>query len=669
LLRRSESCGPFCKEVPQALRVRESPANQLSRFDARCLAAALLLMMSLVVALFFRGPTVNLLVLSLAAAAWLAALSCLGPNGLSEALGWNRTGLLLALSAIGYLIVAYRFSISPGNAFAPSWVLAAAPVTFICGSALVPHRAATHVLEVLVTALVVGLAGLSAYRFVVFGERAHQPLVDPNNYAALMYLVWIPLVHRHLSRGWRDLSESPLQQSLVFLSSFALVLALMATRSRTSLIVVGTAIAVWLGLILIKQLSARRLLSHAAIVALAWAVSVAVVSWADAPVKGLGFVGGLSVRGELLRSAFTIFGKYPLGVGVFCFPLLYPSVRSPLEQDTAGLFVHNDYAQFLVEGGVPLLAFLVVFVVLVVRRAVVLTRLDPRAEQFGSLGAALALMAVCAHASVNFVFYSLPLGIVIGQLAARLFSPLNAPLAPPAPRAPNIHAPAWWSVITMGWVMWLYLALDVASAGVFQSQPSPGFVSSIRGDDQRMLRFARFAQRMNGERGVPALGEALLLYRATRSEPTSRYLWRQTYEQFHHAIAADPWNALSYVRFAQFLDEFPPAGERAPGESVEELLTAAIGLDRLFVPALDQLLQYYASTSQQAKAYALLRRVVYPWMPRLRRNDSAACGRYFDLLETFAVANGDATFLEELRERRRTVMSIAPRQQDAPWLF
>jgi len=41
---------------------------------------------------------------------------------------------------------------------------------------------------VLVTALVVGLAALSAYRFVVFGERAHQPLLDPNNYAALMYL-------------------------------------------------------------------------------------------------------------------------------------------------------------------------------------------------------------------------------------------------------------------------------------------------------------------------------------------------------------------------------------------------------------------------------------------------------------------------------------------------
>ena len=52
-----------------------------------------------------------------------------------------------------------------------------------------------------VIALVVALAAISDVRFVLFGERAHQPLVDPNNYAALMYLVWIPLVHRHLSRA------------------------------------------------------------------------------------------------------------------------------------------------------------------------------------------------------------------------------------------------------------------------------------------------------------------------------------------------------------------------------------------------------------------------------------------------------------------------------------
>jgi hypothetical protein len=183
-----------------------------------------------------------------------------------------------------------------------------------------------------------------------------------------------------------------------------------------------------------------------------------------------------------------------------------------------------------------------------------------------------------------------------------------------------------------------------------------------------MLEFARFAQRMNGDRGIPALGEAILLYRAARGEPDSRYLREQTYAQLHRAIEVDPWNTQAYVRLAQFLNEFPPPGGRAPGESDEELLLSAIGLDPLFVPALDQLIQYYADTHQEPRIYALLRNVVYPWMPTLRRNDPGASDRYFDLLETFASAAGDSTFLAEVKRSRSEVVQLAPREQDY-WFF
>ncbi len=189
--------------------------------------------------------------------------------------------------------------------------------------------------------------------------------------------------------------------------------------------------------------------------------------------------------------------------------------------------MHNDYVQFLVEGGIPLLLMLIAFVALVVRRTIQLAKLQPKDEQFAGLGFALALVAVCAHASVNFVFYSLPLGILIGLLSARLFTqlPTQSRQTVPAPRA------AIWSAIALAWVMWLYLALDVATAGVFQRQTSLGLVSSITEDEQRMLEFARVAQRLNGNRGVPVLGEAMLLYRATRAEPESKYLRQQTYDR------------------------------------------------------------------------------------------------------------------------------------------
>ncbi len=84
-------------------------------------------------------------------------------------------------------------------------------------------------------------------------------------------------------------------------------------------------------------------------------------------------------------------------------------------------------------------------------------------------------------------------------------------------------------------------------------------------------------------------------------------------------MAADPWNTLSYVRFAQFLDEFPPS--RSGARRIERRTVAfALGSIRFSFRRIDQLLEYYAATSQESKGYELLRGIVYPWMPTLRRN-------------------------------------------------
>ncbi len=115
------------------------------------------------------------------------------------------------------------------------------------------------------------------------------------------------------------------------------------------------------------------------------------------------------------------------------------------------------------------------------------------------------------------------------------------------------------------------------------------------------------------------------------------------------------------MRFSEFLDDFVPAGGRAPNESTEELLYSAIGLDPMFVPGIDGLLRLYGQTSQESKSYALLRNVVYPWMGRLRRDDPEASDRYFDRLDAYAGEAGDSAFLTELKERRKLLADIAPR--------
>jgi hypothetical protein len=632
--------------------------NLALRFPRRATLGATLLALAWLLSFFFFGTGVNLAMLACVSAVMLLAIGFVGATNILEAFGRNPLGLGLALSALAYLVVIYRLSLSPDNSFAPSWVLAASPLAFLCGTAVASVDGLRRAMTLGIGALVVMLAVNSSVRFVVLAERAFQPLLDANNYGTLMYLIWIPLVHRTLLQQWRSGTSDRGQRIVGLLASFFLLLTIFATRSRTSALIVVGSFAFWAALTQLKHLSWGPLLKQIGVAALAF------VTWETASTahgvqpRGIEFGGGMSVRMELLHSAFAMLEQHPFGTGVFCFPLLYPTFRSLLEQDTAGLFVHNDYVQFLVEGGVPMLLLLLAFVAAILRRVVSGLRQDVGQTGFERLGIALALAAVCAHALVNFVFYSLPLGILIGLMAAQLFAGPDRTNAAsqPTPIARRSMALA----MTVGWVMWLYLLLDVMIIDVFQGQAGLPFAASIRGDDRRMLEFARVAQRLNGNRGIPALAEAMLLNKSLRAEPYSRYLREQTYEHFHVALSVDPWNPMIYVQFAEFLDGFVPPGQRAPGESSEELLAASIGLDPVYLPGIDGLLALYAARGDDGKRYALLRKLVYPWMPTVRRRDPAASDRYFELLKQYASSAGDTAFLDEVEQRQAALSHFVP---------
>jgi len=615
--------------------------------------------------LVFYGTGANLFVLCLVVATLLTALVAIGPTRLFELAGPYRFGFAVALAMLSYVAVAYRFSLSADNSFVASWVLSCGPIVFLCGLHVADSPRARRNLILVIVAVVVLFAANSALRFVVFGERAHQPMLDPNNYATLLYLVWIPIVHWHLCREWSGSRISAKERIAMFFGAFVVVLAIVATQSRTAMLIVVGALFVWLITAVWKRVSVKPLLGYAIATGLAWLVGVAVsAANLDSSLKGLEFGNGVAVRRELISSALSMFAQHPLGVGVFCFPMLYPRYRSLLEQDTLGLFVHNDYVQFLVEGGVPLLLLLLLFVGSVCRRGLQIVGRHPNSAEYRKFGLALALMAASAHALVNFVFYTLPLLIVIGLMTALLFS--NDASA--ADRNVRIRPAIGMAVIGAGWVMWLYLLLDVATAGVFQNQTSFGIASYVRADQGRMFEYARFAQMLNGNRGIPVLGEAILLYRAAQAEPDSAFLKQEAYEKFHQAILVDPANTLAYVRLSQFLDDFPMQGERPKGESDEELLTTALSFDPLCVPCIDQLLVHYAAIGRDDERYALLREKTYPWMTVLRKKDPEATDRYIEILKAHAQQTGDAGFAEELERMHAALVSSAP-QPEKYWFY
>src|SRR5262249_38806611 len=152
-----------------------------------------------------------------------------------ELAGPHRIAFSVAFAMLSYVAVAYRFSLSADNSFVASWVLSAGPIAFLCGLHIASNAGARRNLILAIIAIVALFAANSAGRFVLLAERAHQPMLDPNNYATLLYLVWIPVVHWHLCREWSGSPMSAKQRTAMFSGAFVIVLAIVATRSRVAM--------------------------------------------------------------------------------------------------------------------------------------------------------------------------------------------------------------------------------------------------------------------------------------------------------------------------------------------------------------------------------------------------------------------------------------------------
>ncbi len=651
-----------------------TPSEQI---DIRQLIALAMLLMAFLASLFFYGTGVNLVVLLGVVGSLMVSVSVLWPEELLHGFLRNR-GFWAALIALGYLGISYNWSISQDSSFAPTFVIAALPLVFIIAISLGPD-----VREFLIsatTAIVLLFAVISVVQFLMSGERAHKPLADPNNYATLLYLCWIPLVHRHISRCWLDPRGGSLLKRRLFdwvlIPSLIFLIAIFATYSRAAAVIVTVSFFVWVCIGMVRGYSLLPILVHAAAAVFAY-IFVTVAS--PVGIENVAQVGavsqGLEERLALIQSALQMLKQSPLlGIGIFCFPLLYPVYRSNLDQDTAGFFVHNDYIQFLVEGGIPLLALLLAFVVWMIVRFLRLVSGKPIVLE--KAGPALAVCAAAAHATINFVFYSLPLTILIGILAAvSLTRETDSPAQAKKTRTLQNNGlfavrAALLAGLLFGWGSFGYLLLDTAIYGVFQGQRGLPLVAAIRRDPQRAIEFSRFAQKLNADRGVPVLAEALLTAHQSELEPDSDFLRERALAKFRQAREVDPWNPQVYLDFSRFLASKDQSRLRLrEDEDQLNMLLKAISLDPLFEPALEQLLVEFETQGEYQKRYLLLRRIVYPWMTLLKRRDPETANRYMAELKHYAEVSQDLEFQSELAVQEKLMENVRPAEQHRVSLF
>jgi len=122
---------------------------------------------SFVASLVFYGTRENLIILVVAWAFLLIAASVAPARGFEPI-----TGLVLALGAVGLLVLNYQWSLSKYTSFAPAFVIAALPAAYLVVSRL--DDTATERLGICVLTIGLILASISLVRFFAFGVRAHQ---------------------------------------------------------------------------------------------------------------------------------------------------------------------------------------------------------------------------------------------------------------------------------------------------------------------------------------------------------------------------------------------------------------------------------------------------------------------------------------------------------------
>jgi len=517
-------------------------------------------------------------------------------------------GVTLALIALHHCV----FSTSPDSSFIPSLLLACLPLWVLCVSVLENPRQLWVFLVLLGTAF----ASTSVLEFLVNQQRAHAPLRDPGNFVSLLYLIWLPWVFDCLRR---ELSRR--QSALLFGCTLVFSLAMLATHSRFAMLVLLGVVAV-LGWVACR-LRARwqACLNVAVAICCAFAVyllldpSGASSAFDNGDVTGAARSPRMLLWGSAWDAIVNLGGVN--GTGAYTFTLLYPLFRSPFEQTTAGLVAHNDVLQIVLEGGIwlglPLLFLFACIGFSLARNALFERRVSTQ------LGLLLALGIALFHSMVNFVFYVLPLVLLVAVLLALAFAP-GRQASTETPAVPLGWRAAKYVVVALLGLNALLMALDIMTMGVLSSYRHAPGADYLRAEPSRMLAYTRIAQTLNPRRSLPLFGEAKILEHEFRSRPTP-LLATQIDGAYAAALGQDPWNPSVHINYAAFKGQLE--GRVNGRDFRQEMLYDALALNPYNLDANAVLLQWHLEAGENLDALAVGVNVV-KWCKLLARHPAAS---------------------------------------------
>ena len=247
-------------------------------------------------------------------------------------------------------------------------------------------------------------------------------LFTRNTYAGLLNLIALPTT----SWFFVLLGRSQTRWSIILgLALFVFFLAIFQTGSR------GGFISLLLGLVFIV-VTCREYVNKSSITKLIIIITISFICanilTSNLPVHRLEesktFVSNPSADMRLLiwKSAWQIVESAAvIGTGIGTYYIVSPPFRHP-DDDSSGIFVHNDYLQFWLETGFIGLCMLLFIMISISRFFIVLLdhkKLKPQ-DKYEATGLMAGLFTISIHSFVDFNFYIVAILMLMGLMCARI---------------------------------------------------------------------------------------------------------------------------------------------------------------------------------------------------------------------------------------------------------
>ena len=564
------------------------------------------------VAILFRGPGDNLPFLGysclfLLTAVWIQ----FGWKGNRVELFWGVPHWIAVVYVI-WMGVAINWSTLPENSFFLFWVLASMPLVFILVSQMNDRMWGGLFLLLQVGALLSAIWGI--VEFIDTKHRANGPLIDPNAWAAMHNVFFFSVLFRYLVNTESSWLQSRVQEVALLLFATALFCA----YSRA-----GT--AVWLlvflassGVVLVARVAGKRMLLAGLLALLSYSMVHGYASQAEAS-HDEGYTLNIEDKAWSLRfaqwhSAWQIYLEHPYtGSGLGTFKVQYPLHRTDADLNTLGNYVHNDYLQFLQEGGPIQLLFLLSLLCLLgwlfVTRVYLLTKGSRSILHLEMVGLILAMATALIHALLTFTLLQMPIEFLLGVLLARVCR-----IAFPQQQSAVHNKRPYETAFALGlllYIPWSVLAMDGLSSALIYRQKWVPLVDRIREDPLRMHTTLDWLVTLRPGYSINHIALATV-YRQMKDRQTDpdaiRSLAITSAVLYKRGLEVNPWLHMIYIYYAELLDEHPEIADALElKEDPIQLLETSIRVAPVYLEPYLALAARYEQRGDAELAFKLLK--------------------------------------------------------------